>query len=92
MASSVTRKELVSSLKKKMEESATRIECLSDWLFDHTDGPSSEYEEKLAEYHSENRKYNLMEMRLNRETPQDIEDVRRRNAMDNYERNHSINY
>lgn len=48
----------------KLQRCLERIRQLEDWLLEHTDLKSTAYEARLAEYHTENRRYDAIENEL----------------------------
>lgn len=79
----------------KMQKCLARIEELEGWLLDHTDLKSVEYEARLADYHSENRRYEVIEFELKEmETTTSKKPERKKelNRMRNSEKRRKINY
>lgn len=79
----------------KMQKCLARIEELEGWLLEHTDLHSTEYETRLAEYHSENRRYEAIEYELKEmETPGAKKSERKKELerMRNEEKRRKINY
>lgn len=54
-------------IRRKMEECRERMDSLRQWLLDHTSAPAVEFDERLAEYHAENYRYDVLRSQLNME-------------------------
>lgn len=52
-------------IRRKMEECRERMDSLRQWLLDHTSAPTVEFDERLAEYHAENYRYDVLLSQLN---------------------------
>lgn len=79
----------------KLQRCLARIEELEAWLKDHTDLHSTEYEARLAEYYSANRRYEVIEYELKEmETPstKKPEQKKELQRMRNEEKRRKINY
>ncbi len=63
-------------IRRKMEECRERMDYLRQWLQDNTCAPASEFDERLAEYHAENYRYDVLISQLN------TENTRRKNIPD----------
>lgn len=82
-------------LGQRLQKCLARIEELEGWLLEHTDLHSTEYEARLADYHSENRRYELIENELKEmETPstKKPEQKKELQRMRNSEKRRKINY
>lgn len=79
----------------KLQKCLARIEELEAWLLEHTDLHSTQYEARLADYHSENRRYEVIEFELKEmETPstKKPEQKKELQRMRNSEKRRKINY
>lgn len=79
----------------KLQKCLARIEKLEAWLLEHTDLHSTQYEARLADYHSENRRYEVIEYELKEmETPsaKKPEQKKELQRMRNSEKRRKINY
>ena len=52
-------------IRRKMEECRERMDSLRRWLLDNTCAPAAEFDERLAEYHAENYRYDVLLSQLN---------------------------
>lgn len=54
-------------IRRKMEECRKRMDTLRRWLLENTSAPAIEFDERLAEYHAENYRYDVLRSQLNME-------------------------
>lgn len=79
----------------RMQRCLARIEELEAWLLEHTDLHSTEYEARLADYHSENRRYEVIENELKEMETSPTKNPERKKELDrmrNSEKRRKINY
>lgn len=52
-------------IRRKMEECRERMDTLRRWLLNNTCASAAEFDERLAEYHAENYRYDVLLSQLN---------------------------
>ena len=52
-------------IRRKMEECRERMDTLRRWLLDNTCATAAEFDERLAEYHAEKYRYDVLLSQLN---------------------------
>lgn len=54
-------------IRRKMEKCRKRMDTLRRWLLENTSATAIEFDERLAEYHAENYRYDVLRRQLNME-------------------------
>lgn len=60
----LTLRQRIDQATNRQSRCAERIDKLMNWLFEHTDSASREYEQKLVEYNVEIRRHDAIEQEL----------------------------
>jgi len=91
----VIKRKQKASLEQKLQESGSRLSALSDWLYENTVTASgSQYDAKVAEYHTELRRYDALELEYKELIGERKSELKKagQNARGNIEKKYKIKY
>jgi len=91
----VIKKEIKALVEQKLHESGSRLSALSEWLYENTStATGSEYDAKVAAYHTELRRYDALEEEYKELTGERMPEKKKeeRNERGNNDKKYKVKY